>query len=122
MGDITFQEDYAEFHLQKKKKRKNDQLRKGFIVLIEKQGGAACPVELCARLIKEAGLTKGDHLLANLVKTTGAWKTKKGHLQYSRALELFKQAVKAAGPRPGQIRAAQLACRRYDGGGGRKGA
>ena len=84
------------------KKRKNDQFRKGSIVLIEKQGGAACPVELCARLIKEAGLTKGDHLLANLVKTTGAWKTKKGHLQYSRALELFKQAVKAAGLDPGK--------------------
>ena len=99
VGDITFQEDYAEFHLQK---RKNDQFRKGSIVLIEKQGGAACPVELCARLIKEAGLTKGDHLLANLVKTTGAWKTKKGHLQYSRALELFKQAVKAAGLDPGK--------------------
>ena len=35
---------------------------------------------------------------------------------------IVQASGEGGGPRPGQIRAAQLACRRYDNGGGRKGA
>ena len=92
--DITFYEEYAEFRLGK---RKNDQFRQGSVVLIERQSGAGGPVDLCERLIKTAKLARDDHLFANLVKTADGWRKKKGHLQYSRALELFKEAVGAAG-------------------------
>ena len=92
--DITFYEEYAEFRLGK---RKNDQFRQGSVVLIERQSGAGGPVDLCERLIKTAKLSRDDHLFANLVKTADGWRKKKGHLQYSRALELFKEAVGAAG-------------------------
>ena len=64
---------------------------------MERQSGAGEPVSLCERLLKKAELTQDDHLFANLVKTADGWKTKKGHLQYSRALELFKEAVGMTG-------------------------
>ena len=64
-GEITFREDNAEFHLQK---RKIDQFRKGPYREARRRcmpGGVMCQAD-------QGGLIKGDHLLADLVKTTGA--------------------------------------------------
>ena len=92
--DIAFRRDYMEVRLDK---RKNDQLREGSLVLISTQPGELGAVALTQRLIEETNLQADDHLLSNLVKAKSGWKTKKGSLQYSRARELFLEAVAGAG-------------------------
>ena len=92
--DLTFHRKYMEVRLSK---RKNDQLREGSVVLIGRQDKRSGPVELCEELIKVAHLSPDDHLLNNLVETKNGWRVKKGTLQYSRARELFREAVSRAG-------------------------
>lgn len=91
--NITGRRDYMAVYLDK---RNNDQLREGSLVLIATQPGEVGAVGLAQRLIKEANLQAEDHLLSNLVKAKSGWK-KKGSLQYSRARELFRDAVPGAG-------------------------
>ena len=88
---------HSEFMEIKLEKRKNDQMRRGSVVLVSRQEGECCPVTLCSQLIDQAGLQPDNHLLSNLVQAKDGWKPKKGVLQYSRARELLLEAVGAIG-------------------------
>ena len=95
--DLLFKKKYMEVTL---RKRKNDQLRQGSVVLITRQDSENGAVELCERLIREAKLLPTDYLLANLVNTKDGWRTKKGVLQYSRARELLRDVLIRVGLDP----------------------
>ncbi len=92
--DMTFHSDHMEIRL---KKRKNDQFRRGSVILISRHSSTTGPVGLCEQLIAKAQLKADSCLLSNLVHTERGWIPRKGSLQYSRARELMKEALAAAG-------------------------
>lgn len=94
VGDLSFHEDHMEIRLHK---RKNDQFREGSVVLVCRQEGSTCPVELCELLIASAGLLPEDRLLSNLVRTKAGWRKRQGALKYARAMELLRQTLQLIG-------------------------
>ena len=104
MEQITVQDiDFHDSHMVLRLgKRKNDQMRKGSMIVIAREEGDLGAVTLTERLIEAAGLHGSEHLLSNLVKTKRSWRTKKGTLQYGRARELFGEALRMAGMSPGK--------------------
>ena len=63
----------------------------------------------------------GDHLLANQPDNRRMEDEKRPPAVF-KGIGIVQTSGEGGGPRPGQIRAAQLACRWHDRGGGRKGA
>ena len=96
--EIYIKEKYMVVFLEK---RKNDQFREGSWVFISRWSGSLCPVQLVEQLLQNGG-HQGHVPLFGRVRTTNGKQHVSGTMSYSRARELFREALTRIGANPSE--------------------